>query len=153
MNVHGHIEQIGAPKQIYEYPVSSYVAQFVGSTNIFEGTFKDEMLEVSGLGSFPLHLPQRKPWIIEGAHLSLSIRPEKLGISRTEPVGFSTSLSGMVEAIVYHGRSTQYNVRLKNGTLVHVFEQNEEHLALETIDYESNVYIYWHKENGVLLER
>ena len=62
-------------------------------------------------------------------------------------------LSGTVEAIVYHGRSTQYNVRLKNGTLVHVFEQNEEHLAFETIDYESTVYIYWHKENGVLLER
>ena len=153
MNYDGEIEQIGTPKEIYEFPASSFVAQFVGTTNIFEGTFRDSMLEVSGLGSFPLHVPQRKPWMVDGAHLSLSIRPEKIGISRTERLGFSTMLSGAVEAIVYHGRSTQYNVRLKNGTLVHVFEQNEEHIALETIDYESTVYIYWHKENGVLLER
>ena len=37
MNPDGQIEQIGTPKEIYEFPVSSFVAQFVGSTNIFKG--------------------------------------------------------------------------------------------------------------------
>ena len=60
MNYDGQIEQIGTPKEIYEFPASAFVAQFVGTTNIFEGTFRDSVLEVSGLGSFPLHVPQHK---------------------------------------------------------------------------------------------
>ena len=39
MNHDGHIEQIGTPKEIYEFPVSSFVAKFVGTTNIIEGVF------------------------------------------------------------------------------------------------------------------
>src|SRR3990167_298457 len=40
MNEDGHIEQIGTPKEIYEFPVSSFVAKFVGTTNILEGTIR-----------------------------------------------------------------------------------------------------------------
>ncbi|HVW99035.1 MAG TPA: ATP-binding cassette domain-containing protein, partial [Candidatus Babeliaceae bacterium] len=40
MNHHGEIEQIGTPKEIYEFPVSSFVARFVGSTNILQGKFR-----------------------------------------------------------------------------------------------------------------
>ena len=42
---------------------------------------------------------------------------------------------------------------LKMDALVHVFEQNEEHFPHEIIDYDSQVYLYWQKENVVLLER
>ncbi len=42
MNPDGQIEQVGTPKEIYEFPVSSFVAQFVGSTNIFKGTLRSE---------------------------------------------------------------------------------------------------------------
>ena len=50
-------------------------------------------------------------------------------------------------------RSTQYNVRLKNDQRIHVFEQNEEHFPQEVIDYDNEVYLYWQKENAVLLEK
>ena len=53
MNPDGQIEQIGTPKEIYEFPVSSFVAQFVGSTNIFKGILhidrrSDSTLEIEG---------------------------------------------------------------------------------------------------------
>lgn len=67
--------------------------------------------------------------------------------------GFSNVATGIVEAIVYHGRSTHYTVRLNNSALIQVFEQNEEHFPHETIDYDSSVYLHWQKENVVLLER
>ena len=67
--------------------------------------------------------------------------------------GFSNQLEGTVASIVYHGRSTQYNVRLSNNQIVQVFEQNEEHFPQEVIDYDDAVYLYWQKENVVLLER
>ena len=38
MNHDGEIEQVGTPKEIYEFPTSSFVAKFVGSTNMFKGT-------------------------------------------------------------------------------------------------------------------
>ena len=67
--------------------------------------------------------------------------------------GFSNHLAGTVESIVYQGRSTQYNVRLKNNHVIHVFEQNEEHFTQEIIDYGTQVHLYWQKENAVFLER
>ena len=83
----------------------------------------------------------------------MSIRPEKIEISKKKLEGFSNELQGIVEAIVYYGRSTQYNVRLKNDHLLQVFEQNEEHFPREVIDYDDTVYLYWQKENVVLLEK
>ena len=83
----------------------------------------------------------------------MSIRPEKIYISKKEVPNFSNSLKGHVQSIVYHGRSTQYNILLKNQTRIQVFEQNEEHFPQEVIDYDNEVYLYWQKENAVILEK
>lgn len=160
MNHDGDIEQQGTPKEIYEFPISSFVARFVGTTNIFSGifhgvseSFTHASIEIEGLGSCLVYVPNVKPWMTEGVSVRMSLRPEKIYITKSEKTGFSNMVTGIVEAIVYHGRSTHYNVRLKNGFIVHVFEQNEEHFPHETIDYDSPVFLYWQKENVVVLER
>ncbi len=158
MNEDGQIEQMGTPKEIYEFPVSSFVARFVGTTNILEGNVKimdgATRIEIGNLGSFEVYVPEHsKVWIRDDARVLMSIRPEKIEIRKSIMEGFSNKWLGVVEAIVYHGRSTQYNVRLKNGLMVNVFEQNEEHFEREVIDYDDQVYLYWQKENVVLLER
>lgn len=157
MNHKGEIEQIGTPKEIYEFPVSSFVAKFVGSTNLFQGTLKQEgnesEIEIEELGTFKIALPQKRDWIKAGCSLLMSIRPEKIFISKKEVGNFSNHLKGIVQSIVYHGRSTQYNIRLKNGARIQVFEQNEEHFPQEVIDYDNEVNLYWQKENVVILER
>lgn len=157
MNEDGQIEQIGTPKEIYEFPISSFVAKFVGMTNILEGQIHlsdhSARVEIEGLGSSEVHVPKNKTWIQDGSRVLMSLRPEKIEIRKTVVEGFSNKWLGVVEAIVYHGRSTQYNVRLKNDRIVHVFEQNEEHFEKEVIDYDDQVYLYWQKENVVLLER
>lgn len=157
MNYDGEIEQVGRPKDIYEFPVSSFVAQFVGTTNIIKGVLhlqgSDTFLIVEGLGELNVILPADKEWAVHGREVMMSLRPEKVEISKTELSGFSNQLVGVVKSIVYHGRSTQYNVRLKNDFIVQVFEQNEEHFPQEVIDYDDVVNLYWQKENVVLLER
>jgi len=157
MNADGDIEQTGTPKEIYEFPVSSFVANFVGSTNIFQGTILeiDEQykIELPHLGVFEITIPAGKEWVQPGVNLFMSLRPEKIEISKTVQHGFSNMLRGNVAAIVYHGRSTQYDVRLSNGMQIRVFEQNEEHFPQEVIDYDDQVYLYWQKENVVLLDR
>ncbi|MGC2310659.1 MAG: ABC transporter ATP-binding protein [Candidatus Babeliaceae bacterium] len=158
MNSNGEIEQIGTPKEIYEFPISSFVAKFVGTTNIVPGTLvkidsEQALFEIEGLGTFSLYIPHKKVWMQEGVQAVMSIRPEKIFISKRAQQGFSNHLKGMVESIVYHGRSTGYVVRLKNNERLQVFEQNEEHFPQDTIDYDDEVNLYWQKENVVLLER
>ncbi len=157
MNADGEIEQIGTPKEIYEFPESSFVAKFVGTTNILTGTLVlfDNVykIELPDLGTFEISVTASKPWVRPSLKVFMSLRPEKIEISKSKHEGFSNMLKGKVEAIVYHGRSTQYDVRLKNGMRIRVFEQNEEHFPQEVIDYDDYVFLYWQKENVVLLNR
>lgn len=157
MNEDGRIEQIGTPKEIYEFPLTRFVANFVGKTNILEGTLSLEnealFFEVNGLGRFQVYAPIRKSWMVQGSQLFLSLRPEKILISKKEHEGFTNHLTGQVLNIIYHGRSTQYLVSLKNGQVLTIFEQNEEHFPQQTIDYDDIVHLYFQKENVVLLER
>lgn len=154
MNYDGDIEQIGTPKEIYEFPASSFVAQFVGTTNIMHGVLKivDQLysIVIDGLGTFEVEIPKDKQFINE-MPLAISLRPEKIELSKQELVGFSNHMIGKVESIVYHGRSTQYNVRLVNNFLIQAFEQNDEHFPKEVIDYNDLVHVYWQKENALLL--
>lgn len=157
MNSHGDIEQIGTPKEIYEFPISSFVANFVGTTNILQGTLRNidsqPELFIPDLGSLALFIPQKKKWMKENGDILLSIRPEKIFISKKRNPNFSNILEATVDSIVYHGRSTQYNVILRNHMKLQVFEQNEEHFPQEVIDYDNEVYLHWQKENVVILER
>jgi len=156
MNHEGAIEQIGTPKEIYEFPVSSFVAKFVGTTNLLTGTLhnidKNPEIDIPHLGRFNVFIPQKKGWMHEGCEASMSMRPEKVFISKKPATNFSNTLKGVVSQIVYYGRSTQYNVIVNNQFKIQVFEQNEEHFPQEDIDYDDEVYLYWQKENILLLE-
>jgi spermidine/putrescine transport system ATP-binding protein len=158
MNTKGEIEQIGTPKEIYEFPHSSFVAKFVGTTNILSGTLRhvdtpEPTIEIPDLGHFKVDIAQKKPWMTEGCDSLISIRPEKIFISKKEVKNFSNHVKGVVQSIVYHGRSTQYNILLKNHMKLQVFEQNEEHFPQQVIDYDNEVNLYWQKENVVILEK
>ena len=87
-----------------------------------------------------------------GDEVCIGIRPEKIEISKKNLDGFSNCLTGVIQSIVYQGRFTQYNVRLENGHILQVFEQNEKHFQGDEIDYNDKVYIYWQKENAMLLK-
>lgn len=163
MNTEGQIEQLDTPKRVYEFPVSSFVAQFVGTTNILKGIIRypkvspkqgeAPYLQVNGLPDVVIEVTGEKRWVKDGALVALSIRPEKIEISKKPLENFSNHLTGVVDAIVYQGRSTLYKIRLKNDTFVQVFQQNEEHFPEEVIDYYDEVHLYWQKENAVLLEK
>lgn len=157
MNHHGHIAQFGTPEEIYEFPNSTFVAQFVGSTNIFEGRLtsdgNDAKFTVEELGAFSVLPHSTKKTIVCGSKEAvMSVRPEKIYISKKPVENFSNSLKGTVHSIVYNGRSTLYEVLLPNERKIQVFEQNEEHFPKEDIDYDDEVFLCWQKENAQLLE-
>ena len=156
MNNEGQIEQIGTPQEIYEFPKSSFVARFVGSTNSYQGKVHNlttsPQIDIEHFGSFHINAP-KKQWMEEGKKVTLSIRPEKIFISKEPSENFANMVSGTVDSIVYHGRSTLYIVKINDHIKVQVFDQNDVHFPQEEIDYDETVYLSWQKENVVLLER
>lgn len=157
MNQNGKIDQVGTPKEIYEHPKSVFVANFVGTTNIIQGVMVQHgeqwYLDVDKMICIAIKVPEGMEDIKAGDDACIGVRPEKIMISKSSLEGFSNNLSGIVQSIVYQGRFTQYNVRLQNGYMLQVFEQNEEHFAREVIDYDDHVYLYWQKDNVVLLKK
>jgi spermidine/putrescine transport system ATP-binding protein len=153
MNEDGEIEQVGTPKEIYEFPASVFVAQFVGTTNMLSGILLQQehgyVVHVEKLGSFAVSIMQ-EAWATDKAAVIMSIRPEKIELSLKPLEMFENRVEGTVVAIVYHGRSTQYNVLLADQTLMRVFVQNEEHSARDTVTYDDTVFLHWRKDSVVL---
>ncbi|WP_127107583.1 ABC transporter ATP-binding protein [Pararhodobacter zhoushanensis] len=123
----GIITQIGEPRDIYETPKSRFVADFIGSVNLFEGKVgpaaPDFMrVETEDLG--PLNvLPV--PGLTQGQTVWLAIRPERAWLTRTRPPEAINSVPGVVRDMGYVGHMSSYVVRLANGRLVRVTQANE----------------------------
>jgi ABC-type Fe3+/spermidine/putrescine transport system ATPase subunit len=143
---------------VYEFPKNAFVANFVGSTNLFEGTIdeifeKELVLKSTSEELISISISDRPSWLKKGNSAVASIRPEKIDISKKPLANFSNNFKGIVTSIVYEGMSTKYYVRLDTGRKIIVFEQNEHHFIRDEINYDDEVYISWQKENVVLMER
>lgn len=155
MNVSGQVAQLGTSEDIYEFPNSRFVANFVGQTNIFDGTLattKDSYaVDVPDLGLLEISKGVDAGSLVSGMQIFLSIRPEKIEITLSKQEGFTNCMKGKVLSVIYFGRSTQYKVQLANGQNIMVFEQNEEHFPKESIEQGDEAYLHFQKENTVLL--
>ncbi|MGK0273256.1 MAG: putrescine transport system ATP-binding protein, partial [Cocleimonas sp.] len=78
-----------------------------------------------------------------GATIWLSIRPEKVGVSKTKPEGVNNILQGKVEDIAYSGNISTYYVRLANGETVKAQTTNSRRLSAREITWEDDVWLYW----------
>ncbi len=108
---HGEIVQAGTPSEIYEFPGSKFVADFVGSVNMFEGKLIEDEPEHVRIGSEELggtiyvsHGISAPPEAIVWA----AVRPEKIFMSTAPPGGVDNVARGAVQDIAYLGicRST-----------------------------------------------
>jgi spermidine/putrescine ABC transporter ATP-binding subunit len=121
----GLVEQCDDPRTVYERPLTPFVAQFIGTSNLFTGTSRslagnELMLEVSGDERVVL------PAVVGhrvGDPITFSVRPEKMMLS-AEPVADGTRLRGTIDEIVYLGTSTSYVIRTSLLDSVVVFEKN-----------------------------
>jgi putrescine transport system ATP-binding protein len=152
----GKVVQVGTPAEIYEFPRSRFVADFVGTTNLFEGTvttceaglttvFCSEIgcdLLVDDVGRFG---PGQRVWV--------ALRPEKIRLSKQpEPAQRCNQLRGTVHQLGYLGNRCTYQIRTTQGKLVTVFAQNERRTSEWSIDWSDEVYVTWKADAAVLLE-
>ena len=151
----GKFKQIGTPTEIYEFPESRFVADFIGSANIFEGKVisnKAGKLTVStDVGEVFINNGQS---IIEGEKICLGLRPEKIYLSKIKPKNIrANQIKGIVEEIGYLGETSIYKIRLENGQIIDVSAPNQSRpmSRVREITWEDVVYLNWEPESAMLL--
>ncbi|MDB2651618.1 ABC transporter ATP-binding protein [Amylibacter sp.] len=151
----GKFKQIGTPTEIYEFPESRFVADFIGSANIFEGkviSSKGGKLTVStDVGEV---FTSNGKSITEGEKIWLGLRPEKIHLSKIKPKNIGPNqIKGIVEEIGYLGETSIYKIRLKNGQIIDVSAPNQSRpmSRVREITWEDMVYLNWEPESVMLL--
>jgi len=143
----GQIEQTGTPAEIYESPRSRFVADFIGDTNFLSGPVShvDDSayvrLAVDGLGAGADRNPtELLAWkdreLKAGEFVNLSLRPEKIIVSRERPPEQPQRniLNGIVEDKIYLGAQTQFRV-----------------LDTRPISWNESVWLSWHADDGYMI--
>jgi len=155
----GQFVQTGTPTEIYEYPETRFVAQFIGSANMFEGELSDKngdfvSVKVAGFEQ-PFNV-EHEAHIENGKKVWVALRPEKIQLSAELPeTPLDNTLQGIVEDIGYYGNSSTYRIRLANDSIIDVTHpnlrrpRNDRHI----VDWEQQVYLEWDPSSGVVLER
>ncbi len=125
----GRIEQLGSPVDLYESPVSAYVANFLGQSNLLPGTVLERsggsvVVEVAG-ARLVLPADRCRTAPTAGRPVLVGVRPEKVQLSADgEPPGGAALTGGLIVDASFTGVSTQYLVRLPSGQLLTAFAQN-----------------------------
>jgi len=155
----GSIEQVGTPAEIYEAPSSRYVADFVGSVNLFEGTVEtvdNETIQLNAVDGFKLEALCERPAVElpeKGITAWYSIRPEKISVSRTKPATSTNAIDGEVWDIAYLGDMTIFNVRLDSGKVIKASVLNATRIVEDPIGYDERVWLSFPANGGILLDR
>ncbi|MEN6310991.1 MAG: ABC transporter ATP-binding protein [Acidobacteriota bacterium] len=153
----GRIEQVGTPAEIYESPRTSFVAAFIGDTNFLEGRVLDCpdreycRLAIAGL---PGILCFNDKGLQAGQPIYLSIRPEKVHISRERPEEKPqrNCLPAVVEDVIYLGSTTKYWVRAE-GYRVQILRQHARYFLDEKpLRWKDEAWIWWHADDGFMLD-
>ncbi len=122
----GKIEQMGSPVQIYEHPKTAFVANFLGQTNLFEGTVagvEGDELAVK-VKDVTLYVPLNSTEIRSG-RIVFGVRPEKVKIVDQGKTGLpKNQINGSIKLTAFVGVSTQYEVITNWGQEISAFEQN-----------------------------
>jgi ABC-type Fe3+/spermidine/putrescine transport system ATPase subunit len=147
----GQCLQIGTPKAIYEEPIDSFVAGFIGPVNEIRGLLDDNgsgdlFSLISEIGQFKIRrggiLPSKK-------EAQLILRPEKMRLLRNR-AQHENLLEGQIQELTYLGSRTEYLVRSQSSHF-RVFEQELERSKKRSLNIGDKVFLTWKPEDAILL--
>jgi putrescine transport system ATP-binding protein len=151
---HGEIIQVGTPSEMYEYPNSRFVSEFIGSVNMFEGRLIEDEPSYVRIECDDLEAPiyvNHGVSSAPGATVWAAIRPEKILLSREKPAERDNWTSAVVRDIAYMGDVSIYLLKLDSGKVVRVTQPNVYRHADDRITWEERVYLQWHPESPVVV--
>ena len=160
----GSIAQIGTPSDLYEFPSSRFVADFIGSVNMFEGKLvsdkpEEALVRCAELEPYPVHVPHA----VAGQEKStvwVAIRPEKMTLHKdgeTPPAvqgcpAAHNIAKGEIKEISYLGDISIFHVQLAGGRLIRVSRPNRSRWDQDNFDWGEKVWVSWDGSSPVVLQ-
>ncbi len=157
----GRILQVGPPGDIYEMPNCRFVADFIGSVNMFDGHVIDDQP-----GHVIVQTPACRHYVSHGITgtsnmaVSVAIRPEKIALQVDMPTveqresaaehGYNCA-AGEIISVSYFGNETHYQVRLEQGAVIKVARTNAARHEEARLERGQRVYAWWDGSDIVVL--
>jgi putrescine transport system ATP-binding protein len=159
----GRILQVGAPGEIYETPNCRFVADFIGSMNLFEGRVIEDQP-----GYVVIESDETKHYVSHGItgtdnmEVTVAVRPEKIVLQPNAPTMSQRAkveehghncVQGVIKAISYFGNETHYLVKLDSGMQLKVARTNSARHAEASLQRDQRVHAWWDGSDVVVLTR
>jgi len=153
----GVLTQVATPADLYEFPNSRFVADFVGSVNMFEGVLERDEPNEAQVRCAEIAAPVYLDHGVTGARGStvwVALRPEKIEMHKRgegaeapkmddAPAGANV-VPGTIRDIVYLGSETIFEVELEGGRRVKTFRSNLTRYDQEDFTWDEPVWLAWH---------
>jgi putrescine transport system ATP-binding protein len=148
---HGEIVQFGTPREVYEYPRTKFVASFLGTINLFEGslvarTGRSHIVTEDGLEI----TANRETAGAGGSSQTVGVRPEKVAISR-EPTTLANNFAGTIEQLSYCGNLSHATIRLSHRRMIEATVVNSDHTGATAFNLGERVHAAFPAEAAVVL--
>jgi putrescine transport system ATP-binding protein len=152
----GKVQQVGTPREVYESPASRFVADFIGSVNLLEGSVlaADEAEAEVAIGdrAAVLRAAVAEP-VAAGAPVNIAIRPEKLALAAEPPAAGANRLQGRVQAVAYLGDTSVYHVELPWGQAVRASVANAARHPVAAFARGDEVWLGFAPSSAIVLPR
>ncbi len=151
----GRIVQVDEPRTLYEYPRSRFVADFIGSVNLFEGRVAEDVedhirIETTDGSQLSIYVgygvecaPEQVLWY--------ALRPEKIRLTRERPEGVRNVTTATVEDVAYMGDVSIYRALIGDGFRLSITQPNVTRFTNRPIRWDEQVYVSWDDDAGVVL--
>jgi putrescine transport system ATP-binding protein len=149
----GRIVQVGTPREVYEAPATRFVADFIGTVNLFEGHVLANEPQGTRIQCAQLGAPvvvDRVFDVSPGGAVWVALRPEKIALAREESVRAENAALGTVSEIAYMGDASVYLVRLTSGVDVKITQPNTMRVAEERFARGDRVALSWNAASPIV---
>lgn len=151
----GRFVQIGTPHELYEAPNSRFVADFIGSVNLMDGT-----LDADEADHCIIACPDVRHWVghglagAPGMAVTVALRPEKIHVARKPPehAEFNT-VRGRVKEMAYLGDITVYHLALASGAVLKAAQPNTQRQREHEPTWGDEVWAHWSRSAQVVLSQ
>jgi len=140
----GQLLQVDPPEAIYERPVNRFVADFIGQTNLLDGTVEDHTTVCLANGSRLAVASELAP----GTRVSVILRPERALLSRPGSAPPGQTVEGVVQSATYLGNALVYRVALD---WMEIDVRLENLPSVDRFDVGDHVSLSWHDDAVALV--
>ena len=147
----GRVRQIAAPAELYEFPNSRFVADFIGKMNLFEGQVSGAsgnqiVVDAKGLGRIAIPYSGSAQ-----GEVGIAVRPEKIRLERSEPGSNRIRLRGRVTEVAYYGDESAVYLEDSSGISVNVNVPNEARSTTPAFAIGDELWLSWSPADTLVL--